>query len=73
MPAPRGQSKRVARVREAWPRNTKVYFLNGALNLGDQFDAFFPAQIARVLSGGGVIPVLMLIFYSLRRKVAATY
>src|ERR1035441_7974436 len=31
----------------------------GWLNLGDQFDAFLPSQIARVLSGGRVIPVLM--------------
>ena len=29
------------------------------LDLGDQFDAFFPAQIARVLSGRGVVPVLV--------------
>src|SRR5664279_5282073 len=31
----------------------------GHLHPGDQFDAFFPAQIARVLSGGGVVPVLV--------------
>ena len=54
-----GRPDESGRGRHECLRHGAMYFLNGALNLGDQFDAFFPAQIARVLSGGGVIPVLM--------------